>query len=229
VEKPWTEQQKNYAAQITRLDTDVGQLLDLLKELKIDEKTLVMLSGDNGSSFAAESEMGKLFDQANNGLRGFKRSLYEGALRQAALARWPGVVPAGRVCEDPWAFWDFMPTVAELAETKLPDSFKTDGLSLVSMLKGGPAPARPFFYWELHEGQPKQAARFGEWKIVRPGPKKPLELYNLSKDPGESQNVAATHPAELAKGEKILAESHTPDENWPLDGPRAKRKPKANK
>jgi arylsulfatase A-like enzyme len=92
-DKPWTPQQKAYAAQVTRLDRDVGRLLDLLKELQLDEKTLVMVAGDNGSSFAPGSEFGKLFDQAANGLRGFKRSLYEGALRQAALCALAGRRP----------------------------------------------------------------------------------------------------------------------------------------
>ena len=83
-----------------------------LKELKLDEKTLVIVAGDNGSSFAPNSEIGKLFDQTMGGkLRGFKRSLYEGGLRQACIARWPGVVPAGKVSDEPWAFWDFLPTV----------------------------------------------------------------------------------------------------------------------
>lgn len=109
-DKPWPSQQKAYAAQVTRLDRDVGQLLDLLAELKLDDNTLVMLAGDNGSSFEPSSAMGKLFDQAGNGLRGYKRALYEGALRQAALSRWPGVIPAGRVADGPWAFWDFLPT-----------------------------------------------------------------------------------------------------------------------
>ena len=111
-DKPWTAQQKAYAAQVSRLDRDVGQLLDLLKELGLEEKTLVILAGDNGSSWAPDSELGRLFEQAANGLRGFKRSLYEGGLRQAAIARWPGVVPAGRVRHEPWAFWDFLPTAA---------------------------------------------------------------------------------------------------------------------
>ena len=87
-DKPWTEQQKNYAAMVTRLDSDVGRLLALVKELKLDEKTLVILAGDNGSSFPPGSELGKHFQQAANGLRGFKRELYEGGLRQAAIARW---------------------------------------------------------------------------------------------------------------------------------------------
>src|SRR5436190_16325813 len=110
------------------------------------------MAGDNGSSFDAKSEMGRLFDQSMGGrLRGFKRGMYEGALRQGAMARWPGVVPAGRVTDEPWAFWDFLPTATELAGAKLPAGFKSDGLSLVSFLRGGAAPSREYFYWELHE------------------------------------------------------------------------------
>ncbi|MEY4386576.1 MAG: hypothetical protein RLY20_1859, partial [Verrucomicrobiota bacterium] len=98
-DRPWTEEQKNYAAMVTRLDTDVGRLLALLQELGIDEKTLVIFAGDNGSSFDPRSPLGNLFQQAANGLRGYKRELYEGGLRNAGLIRWPGVVPAGRVSD----------------------------------------------------------------------------------------------------------------------------------
>lgn len=222
-DKPWTAQQKAYAAQVTRLDRDVGQVLDLLKELKLDENTLVMVAGDNGSSFEPSSEMGKLFNQAGNGLRGFKRGLYEGALRQAAIARWPGTVPAGRVSDEPWAFWDFLPTAAELAGAKLPDGFRTDGLSLVSFLRGGKAPAREFFYWELHETKPIQAVRFGNWKAVRNGIDRPIELYDLSNDPGEAKNRAAEKPDLVARAEALMKASHTPDPNWPLSGRAAAR------
>jgi arylsulfatase A len=222
-DQPWTDQQKAYAAMVTRLDRDVGQLLDLLAELRIDDRTLVMLSGDNGSSFAPDSAMGKLFEQANNGLRGYKRELYEGGLRQAALARWPGVVPAGRVTDEPWAFWDFLPTAAELAGAKLPAGYKTDGLSLVPFLKGGPAPRREYFYWELHEQRPIQAVRFGQWKAVRPGPGRPLELYDLTADPGETRNVAAAQTDLVARAEGYLKAAHTPDPNWPLTGRAAQR------
>lgn len=95
---------------VTRLDSDVGRLLDLLKELKIDENTLVMTSGDNGSSFPPDSELGRLFDQAMGGkLRGFKRGMYEGGLRQASIARWPGAIPAGRVSDEPGHSGIFFP------------------------------------------------------------------------------------------------------------------------
>ena len=215
-DKPWTLQQKSYAAQITRLDKDVGQLLDLLRELKLDEKTVVFLSGDNGSSFPPNSEMGKLFNQASNGLRGFKRTLYEGALRQAAIARWPGKVPANRVNDEPWAFWDFLPTAVELASAKLPDGFKTDGVSLVSFLMGGMVPNRECFYWELHEGTPIQAVRFGDWKAVRNAPGSKVELYDLKSDPGEKNDLAAQKTDLVLKAEKLMRTSRVDDPNWPM-------------
>lgn len=215
-DKPWTETQKNYAAMVTRLDSDVGRLLALLKELQIDENTLVMLAGDNGSSFDPKSEVGKLFDQAGNGLRGFKRGLYEGALRQAALARWPGQVPAGRVTDEAWAFWDFLPTAAELAGAEIPAGRHPDGFSLVSFLKGGPAPKRDHFYWELHEAASLQAVRFGDWKAVRNGPESPIELYDLKTDPGESHDLAVEKPDLTAKAGEIMQSSRTEHPDWPL-------------
>ena len=218
-DKPWTDVEKNYAAMVTRLDSDVGRLLSLLKELNLEDRTLVMLSGDNGSSFPPASPLGKRFDQASNGLRGFKRELYEGGLRQAAIARWPGVVPAGRVSAEPWAFWDFLPTAMELAGAKPPAGLKTDGLSLVSFLKGGPAPKREYFYFELHEGRPQQAIRFGDWKAVIAGPRKPMELYDLANDPGETKDLAPGRPDLVSKARALMESARMDDPNWPLNPP----------
>ncbi len=230
--KDWTPLQKTYAAQVTRLDSDVGRLLALLKELKLDEKTLVIMAGDNGSSFPANSEIGRLFDQSMGGkLRGFKRGLYEGGLRQAALARWPGVVPAGRVSAEPWAFWDFLPTAAELSGAKIPDGLKPDGLSLVPMLKGGPAPKRDYFYWELHEGPSIQAIRFGDWKAVRNGPGKSIELYDLKTDEAEKNDLAAKKPEVVAQAVRFMAEAHVDDPLWPMvknDKERQAQRPKGD-
>jgi len=224
-DKPWTAQQKAYAAQVSRLDHDVGQLLDLLKELGLEEKTLVIVAGDNGSSWAPNSELGRLFQQAANGLRGFKRELYEGGLRQAAIARWPGVLPAGSVRNEPWAFWDFLPTAVELAGATLPPGFRTDGFSLVSFLRGGPAPARKCFYWELHETErPLQAVRFGDWKAVKNGPQAAIELYDLATDPGERTNLAASKPDLVAQAKALMQAEHQPDPNWPLTGKSERRR-----
>lgn len=215
-DRPWSEQEKNYAGMVTRLDSDVGRLLALLKELKIDEQTLVMLSGDNGSSFSPNSPLGKRFEQAANGLRGFKRELYEGGLRQAAISRWPGAIPAGRLSEEPWAFWDFLPTAAELAGAKLPAGFQPDGHSLVSFLKGGAAPQREYFYWELHERQSIQALRFGDWKAVRNGPNQAIELYDLKTDAGEQTDRASAQPELVAKAEALMKAARVEDPNWPM-------------
>jgi arylsulfatase A-like enzyme len=227
-DKPWTDLQKTYAAMVTRLDSDVGRLLDLLKELKIDDNTLVLFAGDNGASFDPKSEVGKLFDQSMGGrLRGYKRSLYEGGLRQAGIARWPGQIPAGRVCEQPWAFWDFLPTAAELAGTKV--SSAHDGLSMVSLLKGGEAPAREAFYWELHEGASLQAVRFGNWKAVRNGPSKAVELYDLGKDAAESIDVAASHPDLVARATDLMKTLRTDSPDWPLVNSKPGKKKAARK
>ncbi|NND97634.1 MAG: sulfatase-like hydrolase/transferase, partial [Pirellulaceae bacterium] len=217
-DKSWSLKQKSYAAQVTRIDSDMGELVDTLQELGIDKNTLIVFTGDNGSSFNPKSDIGKLFEQSSNDLRGYKRGMYEGALRQAAFARWPGTVPAGRVDDQPWAFWDIMPTFVELSGATPPPGYETDGKSLVGYLKGGPAPKRDYFYWELHTDAPIQATRFGHWKAVRNGITKPTELYNLQSDPGESNNVAAANPNLIAKAEQIFKDAHRPDPNWPLTG-----------
>lgn len=222
-DKDWTDKQKAYAAQVTRVDTDVGELMDTLRELGIAEDTLIVFSGDNGSSFDPESEIGQRFDQASNGLRGYKRGMYEGALRQAALAWWPGTVPAGRVDDQPWAFWDLMPTFVELGGMTPPHGYETDGYSLVDYLKGGDAPERDYFYWELHLGErPVQAARFENWKAVRNGFDRPIEIYDLNKDAGETNDLAKSRPDLAERAAAIFSEAHRPDPNWPLDG-RAER------
>jgi arylsulfatase A len=217
-DKPWTKQQKAYAAQVTRLDTDMGELMDTLRQCGIAESTLIVFSGDNGSSFSPDSEMGKLFEQADNGLRGYKRGLYEGALRQAAIAWWPGQVPAGRVDDQPWAFWDLLPTFVELSQTPPPAGYETDGLSLVEYFRGGDAPQREYFYWELHEGKPIRAAQFEQWKAVQNGTDRPIELYDLSKDLGESNDIAKRHPDVVFRAEQIFQEAHREDANWPMTG-----------
>lgn len=217
-DKPWTTRQKAYASQVTRVDSDMGELVDTLRDMKIDKDTLIIFTGDNGSSFNPSSEMGKLFNQASNGLRGYKRGMYEGALRQAAFAWWPGTVPAGRVDSQPWAFWDVMPTFVELSNATVPEGYETDGKSLVSYLKGAAAPERNYFYWELHPDTPIQAARFGHWKAVRNGIKKSIEIYDLQNDSAESKNLAESRPDLVQQAQEIFNEAHRADANWPLTG-----------
>ncbi|MBT8045509.1 MAG: arylsulfatase [Verrucomicrobiae bacterium] len=229
-DKPWTEKQKAYAAQVTRIDSDIGELVKTLKELGVDDNTLIVFAGDNGSSFDPKSDIGKLFKQTRNGLRGYKRSMYEGALRQASFARWPGTIPAGRVTDQPWAFWDLMPTFAELAGVKDKSSYTTDGKSLVNFFKGGDTPERDYFYWELHEGRGVgRAARWGQWKAVKRNINEPIEIYDLSKDAGEKNNLAKQKPKLVARAEAIFKEAHTPNPDWPLDTKRTEKQIKSSR
>jgi arylsulfatase A len=215
-DKPWTEQEKNYAAMVTRIDSDMGALVDLLEEKGIADNTLIVFSGDNGSSFNPNTPIGRRFNQTMDGtLRGYKRGMYEGALRQASFAWWPGIVPSGRVTNEPWAFWDLLPTFAELGEAELPEGYQTDGHSLVDFLEGGSAPEREYFYWELHEGRSIQAIRWDDWKAVRPVQGGPVELYDLEADLGETNNLAEEHPELVEKAIKMMNNARTPDPDWP--------------
>ena len=215
--KEWTEQAKNFAAMVTRLDHDVGEVVALLKKMDVEKNTLILISGDNGASFDDKSAISKFFNQSMDGkLRGFKRGMYEGGLRQAALAYWPGKVPAGKVSDDPWAFWDFLPTCAELSGASYPEGFKPDGLSLVSFLKGGPAPQREYFYWELHEFAFIQAIRFGNWKAVKNGPNAKIELYDLATDLAEKNNLADQQPDKVKQAQDLMTKARVDDPNWPI-------------
>ncbi len=213
---PWPQPQRNHAAMITRMDGDIGRLLARLKELGLDERTIVFFSSDNGPHKEGGGDSTLL--RHSGSLRGLKRDLYEGGIRVPMIARWPGQVPGGTVSEQVWAFWDFLPTAAELAGVKPPAGI--DGVSVVPTLLGPEAAGRrqrthEFLYWEFHERGFQQAVRTGDWKAVRLKPKRPLELYNLASDVSEKRDVAAEHPDVVARIEAYLKTARTPSEHWP--------------
>lgn len=213
-DKDWPTPQKGHAAMISRLDSDVGRVLDRLKELGLEENTLVIFTSDNGTH--KEGGADPEFFKSSGVLRGYKRDLYEGGIRVPMIARWPGYVPAGAVSDHVCAFWDFLPTAARLAGVDPPTGI--DGLSMVPALMGRPnaQPKHDLLYWEFHEGGHKQAVRMGDWKAVRPNTKAPVELYVLSQDPGEAKNVAAEHPELVARAEALFQSCRTPSEEWPV-------------
>jgi uncharacterized sulfatase len=222
----WPNPDKGQAAMITRMDRDVGRVIDLLQELKIAGNTLILFASDNGPHQEAGQNTDR-FDP-NGPLRGFKRDLYEGGVRSPLIAWWPGTVPAGRVSDHIAYFGDFMATAADLAGASVPEG--GDSLSFVPEIKGqSDRQARhDHLYWEFYERGGIQAVRRGDWKAVRaPLLSGPIELYDLATDLGEARDVAADHPEIVQQMDTILRTEHTPHPNWQPRGspPKAKSPP----
>jgi arylsulfatase A len=195
-------------AMIEMVDRQVGEVLALVKELGLEDRTLVLVSGDNGSvpnAYVRDAKTGRVF-------RGNKGALYEGGLRVFFAARWPGKIQPGTVSDQVCYFPDVLPTIAELAGAKTP--VVCDGLSLVPTLlgedkAGKKQPQHEFLYWEYGN---QTAVRMGDWKAVRRTGKNASgwELYDLREDIEESKDVAKDHADVVAKIETIAAAAHKP-------------------
>jgi arylsulfatase A-like enzyme len=216
--EPWPQPQKNHAAMITYLDTQVGRILARLAELNLEQNTIVFFTSDNGPH--REGGADPEFFKSSGPLSGFKRSLHEGGIRVPMIVRYPGHIAAGAVSSQIWALWDVLPTLAELAAARRPEGL--DGISMVPALLGEKAAGRPqanheYLYWEFPERGFSQAVRFGDWKAIRPKPGVPLELYDLSSDEAEQHNVASHHAGIIQQAESILAGARTESKHWPVD------------
>jgi len=218
-----------YAAMITRMDRSVGRMLALLKELKLDDNTLVIFTSDNGGAFGTVTKefeflpgrMGGtdyVFFGSTGPFRAFKGSIYEGGLRVPFIARWPGRIKPGAVNDTPYVFYDVMPTLNELAGVQTPRG--TDGLSFLPALTGkGKQQRHEFLFWDFSGYGGQQAVRLGDWKGLRRNLHRgntKLELYNLKSDVGEQHDLAAQHPDLVKRIEKILAEQHRPSTLFPF-------------
>ena len=227
----WLQPEKNKAAMITRMDRDVGLLLKYLKHEDLDQDTAIFFTSDNGPH--KEGGIKPEFFNSSGPLRGIKRDLYEGGIRVPMIVRWPARVPAGKVSDQVWTFWDFLPTAAEIAKVEPPKGI--DGISMLPTLLGQKQTNQhEFLYWEFHEKGSKQAVRMGDWKALRLAPGEPLELYNLKEDLSETNNVAARQADVIAKIEAYLKTARSESERWPIQTARqeseaaAKRKPETD-
>ncbi|RMG69980.1 MAG: N-acetylgalactosamine-6-sulfatase [Bacteroidetes bacterium] len=208
-----------YAAMITRMDAQIGQLLDLLDSLNLREETLIFFSSDNGTTFDIGG-VDRHFFQSLGQLRGHKTNLWEGGIRVPFLASWPGHIPAGSVSSHISAFWDVWPTLSELTGGAPPPA--QHGISFLPELYGDSTrqPKAEFLYWEFPERQQMQALRQGRWKAVRDSlrghPGAPIQLYNLEQDPGETRDLASEYPEVVARLSDLMERAHTPHPLFPL-------------
>lgn len=202
-----------FAAMVTRVDRYVGEIMNLLVELGIDDNTLVVFTSDNGPHLEGGADPD--FFNGNGDFNGYKRDLTDGGIRVPMIATWSNKIAAGTTTDMLTAFWDFLPTFAEMTQSTVD---KTDGLSILPTLLGQKGQAQhDYLYWE---NRGNVAVRFGQWKGLRRNllkhPDAPLELYNLKEDVGETNNIADKHPDIAAKAIEIIKNQHTVNKTYPL-------------
>jgi arylsulfatase A len=204
-----THPKATYAGMIAHLDSSVGRVIAKLRDLGIDENTIVFFSSDNGAM--SEGGWNRSYFDSSGPLRGGKRDLYEGGIRVPLICWWPGKIAPGTTSDHITAFWDFAPTACELASAEAPSP--TDGISyLPTLLGSGDQSEHSHLYWEFYEQGGKQAVRKREWKAVRLNvlgkSEREVELYNLRNDLAEERNLAEEHPEITAELVRLMSESH---------------------
>lgn len=212
-----TQPHAAFAAMITKLDRNVGEITALIKQLGLDNDTYIIFSSDNGPH--KEGGGDPVYFDSNGPLKGIKRDLYEGGIRVPMLVRAPGKVSAGQVSDIPWAFWDILPTFTDLAQVRTFPGI--DGLSYRRALNGkSPKKKHDYLYWQFNEGYLQEAVRKGKWKLLRfksqGGPAR-FELYDLSHDTGETQDLSAKHPGIVKELSAIMQKAKSPAEHPEFD------------
>jgi len=201
-----------FAAMVTLLDTQVGEIMAKLTELGLEKNTLVIFTSDNGPHMEGGADPD--YFNSNGPLKGYKRDLYEGGIRIPMVAFWDGKIVAGTRTDHISAFWDVMPTVAEMAGVDAPKNI--DGISFLPTLLGENQREHDYLYWEFHEQGGKKALRKDDWKLVQ---LQVLELYDLSKDIGEENNVAAENPEVVKELLELMNGARTESEVFSFQSP----------
>ena len=208
----WPEPEKGFASMIRRLDNSVGAIMDQLAALGLDENTLVIFSSDNGPHQEGFHRME--FFNSNGELRGMKRDLYNGGVKTPFIARWNGTIAPNTTSDHLSAFWDFLPTACAIAKIAPPKNI--DGISYLPILLGDEDEQKKheYLYWEFYELGGRQAVLKDQWKAVkynvRADAPLPIELYDLSQDPGEENNLAKDYPERVEEMAAYMEEAHTP-------------------
>lgn len=203
-----------FAAMVYRYDVYVGQIIARLKELGLYDNTLIIFTSDNGPH--REGGADPEFFNSNGIYRGLKRDLYEGGIRVPMIAAWPGHIEEGSVSDHACAFWDMMPTFADVVNRK---QVSGDGISILPTLQGkGVQKAHDYLYFEFHEMNGRQSILKGNWKLLQLDIQKSprYELYNIAADPSELHNVIDRYPEKVAELKRLMEQAHVKDANWPL-------------
>ena len=219
-----------YAAMITRMDREVGRIMDLVQELGLDERTIFIFSSDNGALNGEHQGLAgtdAAFFDSTGGLRNGKGTLFEGGFRVPGIVRWKGTVKPGTVSDRVTGFEDWLPTLLDLAQLKDKTPANVDGISFAPTLRGQQQEERPFLYREFPAYGGQQCIRVGNWKAVRrnlqptkkasaAGLQPTLELFDLAADPHEERDLVTAHPDIVAKLTKLMKEQHSPSKEFPF-------------
>ncbi|HEX2974676.1 MAG TPA: arylsulfatase [Bacteroidales bacterium] len=206
-----------FAGMVTNLDDNVGAIIEKIKELGLEKNTIIIFASDNGPHLEGGADPD--FFNSNGPLRGYKRDMYEGGIRTAMLVKWPGKVKPGSKTDHISAFWDVMPTLADIVGSQVPADI--DGISFLPTLLGKKNQKQhEYLYWEFHEQGGKTGVVMGNWKAVKLNADKvpggDIELYNLENDPGEKTNIAADNPDIVKKMAEIMKAAHVPSADFPF-------------
>lgn len=211
-----------FATMMTYLDRAVGEVMSKLEEAGLDENTIVIFSSDNGPH--KEGGADPYFFNSFGPYKGVKRDLYEGGIRVPMIVNWKGHIKAGSVSDHPSAFWDVMPTLADITGAEIPAEHNIDGISFLPTLEGRDSEQKKhdYLYWEFHEKGGRLATRFGKWKGVQYHLNKPkkskIEIYDLSADPAEANDLSAEHPELVEKVKQIFATARVESDVFKLKG-----------
>ena len=214
---PQEESHAAFAAMINVLDDQVGEIIDKIHELGIAENTLILFTSDNGPHLEGGADPD--YFNSNGPLRGYKRDLYEGGIRVPMIAYWPSKIQPGSTTDHPSAFWDFFPTAIEIAGLNK-NWADIDGISFLPTLTGKEQKAHPYLYWEFLKKGGRQAVRMDQWKAVRLNmsndPNAPIELYRLTDDIGEENNIAEQYPEMVKIMDSLMSNAHEYSEIFPF-------------
>jgi uncharacterized sulfatase len=195
------------------MDRDIGRIMELLRELQMDDRTIVFFTSDNGPHREGGNDPN--FANSNGPLRGIKRSLHDGGIRVPLIVRWPGRIGAGSMSDWVGGFQDILPTLAELAGATAHAPSSLDGISFVPTLLGDASQAdHDYLYWAFYERGAARAIRQGKWKAVQQPITQPIRLYDLSNDLGENHDLAATHREQVQQLAALMDQAHRPSPRW---------------